>query len=544
MSTNINTITGGRPQRISRLTLRILAINVFAIAILFAGVLYLDRYQNSLIQSELEALAGQAEIFGRTIAGIAIRTDSDSENRLSNTLVRSTLRKVSIMLGKRVRVFSTDGGLVADSQIIGRPGGMVQIRELPPPKFGDANGFLIEAYERVVNWMPRRGDMPHYSEAASQHARHYQEVSSALTGLKATNVSVSEDGDLVLSAAVPLQTYRQVLGALMLSIDGQEIDHAIRSVRFEILGIFVVVLAITVFLSLYLAGSIIRPVQRLAIAAEQVTTSLNRHHLIPIFEGRQDEIGDLSRAISGMTEALWQRMDAVEQFAADVAHEIKNPLTSVRSAVESASRTDDPEKQALLLSIIVDDVARLDRLISDISDASRLDAELSRDVTDEIDLVGMLTIMAQLHSAKDAGGGVEVRYECSDEGDKSNTLTIRGHESRLVQVIRNLLGNAITFSPNNSTVWLRARRESETIKVVVEDEGPGIPSGKLDEVFGRFYSERPEGEKFGTHSGLGLSISRQIVEAHGGRIWAENCVNAQGMVTGARFTVSLPCLLS
>ena len=544
MTTSLNNRTSGRPKRISPLTLRILAINVFAIAILFAGVLYLDRYQNSLIQSELEALAGQAEIFGRTIAGIAIRKESDSEKRLSNTLVRSTLRKVSLMLGKRIRVFSTDGGLVADSQIIGRPGGMVQIRELPPPKFGDANGFLIEAYERVVKWMPRRGDMLHYREAASQHARHYQEVSSALTGLKATNVSVSDDGGLVLSAAVPLQTYRQVLGALMLSIDGKEIDHAVRSVRLEILGIFVVVLAITVFLSLYLAGSIIRPVQRLAIAAEQVTTSLNRHHSIPIFEGRQDEIGDLSRAISGMTEALWQRMDAVEQFAADVAHEIKNPLTSVRSAVESATRTDDPEKQALLLSIIVDDVARLDRLISDISDASRLDAELSRDVTDEIDLVGMLTVMAQLHSATDAGGGVEVRYECSDEGDRSNALTIRGHESRLVQVIRNLLGNAITFSPNNATVWLRARREADTIKIVVQDEGPGIPSGKLDEVFGRFYSERPEGEKFGTHSGLGLSISRQIVEAHGGRIWAENCVNAQGVVTGARLTVSLPCLLS
>ena len=534
----------------SRLTARILAINLFAVAILFVGVLYLDRYQNSLIRAELEAMSGQAEIFGRAIAELAIEQKFAADQRLSDDIVRRMLRRASLLLGKRARVFSSDGILIADSLVIGRPGGLpgglVQIRPLPPPGSeaggGFASGFggefAVRIYERVVNWLPRRGDMPHYREAAVQHARQYQEVMAALAGANASTVRVTDEGELVLSVAVPVQNYRHVLGALMLSIDGREIDQAVRSVRFEILGVFAVVFAITVLLSLYLAGSITRPVQRLAAAAEAVTANRNRRQAIPEFVERRDEIGDLSRAIGEMNEALWQRMDAIERFAADVAHEIKNPLTSVRSAVETATRIDDPEQQKKLLAIIHDDVARLDRLISDISEASRLDAELSRDETGPLDMGAMLTMMAELQTATGANRGVAVRCEIPD----GEALFVQGHENRLVQVLRNLLANAVSFSPEGGTVRLQARVDDETVIVSVEDDGPGIPEGKLAAIFDRFYSERPEGEKFGTHSGLGLSISRQIVEAHAGRIWAENRNDENGAVAGARFVVSIPRL--
>lgn len=534
----------------SRLTARILAINLFAVAILFVGVLYLDRYQNSLIRAELEAMSGQAEIFGRAIAELAIEQKFAADQRLSDDIVRRMLRRASLLLGKRARVFSSDGILIADSLVIGRPGGLpgglVQIRPLPPPgseagggfASGFGGGFAVRIYERVVNWLPRRGDMPHYREAAVQHARQYQEVMAALAGANASTVRVTDEGELVLSVAVPVQNYRHVLGALMLSIDGREIDQAVRSVRFEILGVFAVVFAITVLLSLYLAGSITRPVQRLAAAAEAVTANRNRRQAIPEFVERRDEIGDLSRAIGEMNEALWQRMDAIERFAADVAHEIKNPLTSVRSAVETATRIDDPEQQKKLLAIIHDDVARLDRLISDISEASRLDAELSRDETGPLDMGAMLTMMAELQTATGANRGVAVRCEIPD----GSALFVQGHENRLVQVVRNLLANAVSFSPEGGTVRLQARVDDETVIVSVEDDGPGIPEGKLAAIFDRFYSERPEGEKFGTHSGLGLSISRQIVEAHAGRIWAENRNDENGAVAGARFVVSIPRL--
>ncbi|MBT5265318.1 MAG: HAMP domain-containing protein [Rhodospirillaceae bacterium] len=537
-------------RRLSRLTARILAINLFAVAILFVGVLYLDRYQNSLIRAELEAMSGQAEIFGRAIAELAIEQKFAADQRLSDDIVRRMLRRASLLLGKRARVFSSDGILIADSLVIGRPGGLpgglVQIRPLPPPGSeaggGFASGFggefAVRIYERVVNWLPRRGDMPHYREAAVQHARQYQEVMAALAGANASTVRVTDEGELVLSVAVPVQNYRHVLGALMLSIDGREIDQAVRSVRFEILGVFAVVFAITVLLSLYLAGSITRPVQRLAAAAEAVTANRNRRQAIPEFVERRDEIGDLSRAIGEMNEALWQRMDAIERFAADVAHEIKNPLTSVRSAVETATRIDDPEQQKKLLAIIHDDVARLDRLISDISEASRLDAELSRDETGPLDMGAMLTMMAELQTATGANRGVAVRCEIPD----GSALFVQGHENRLVQVVRNLLANAVSFSPEGGTVRLQARVDDETVIVSVEDDGPGIPEGKLAAIFDRFYSERPEGEKFGTHSGLGLSISRQIVEAHAGRIWAENRNDENGAVAGARFVVSIPRL--
>jgi len=525
-------------RRLSRLTLRILAINLFAVAILFVGVLYLDRYQNSLIQAELEAVSHQANLFARAVGELAVEQERTADRRLSPSLVRQMVRRASAALPSRARVFGADGELMADSLRLGRPGGLVLIRPLPPPTSDRFMRAIAERmYDSIVNWLPRRSGLPLYRESVRQLSNTYPEVIQALRGTSVQTVRATENGGLVLTVAVPIQKYRKVLGALLFSMEGKKIDQAVRSVRFEILGVFGVVFAITVALSLYLAGSITRPVQRLAAAAERVRTGHDRRHSIPDFGDRRDEIGDLAMALRDMTDNLWQRMDAIERFAADVAHEIKNPLTSVRSAVETAARIEDPSQRAKLFSIILDDVDRLDRLISDISEASRVDAELSRQDSEEVEIGKMLNALSQIYTATDRIGDRELVCEVDTSGED---LIVTGKEDHLVQVIRNLLDNAITFSPPNGRITVRATVSRSLITVAVDDEGIGIPNGKLDAIFDRFYSERPSGEKFGTHSGLGLSICRQIISAHRGSIKAENRISASGEVMGARFTIELP----
>jgi len=340
----------------------------------------------------------------------------------------------------------------------------------------------------------------------------------------------------VLSAAVPVQRYREMLGVLMLSIRTGWIDEAVRSVRFDIMKVFGVALAATILLSFYMAGTIARPIRRLALAAERVRLSHSRQNTIPDFSHRGDEIGDLSTSLRAMTEALGARLDAIERFAADVAHELKNPLTSVRSAIETASRLGNPEQQKKLMALVLEDVHRLDRLISDISQASRLDSELSRAEFEQVDIGRMLEALVDVHATTRAPDGPHFTLEVGTNAG----LLVRGIERRLVQVFRNLIVNAVSFSPPAGIVKLAVSGDSEEVAVTVEDEGPGIPETKLATIFERFYSERPKGEKFGTHSGLGLSISKQIVDAHGGRIYAENRHDAEGRVIGARFVVRLP----
>lgn len=522
--------------RVSRLTIRILAINLLSIAILFIGVLYLDRYQNSLIRGELDALDRQAEVMARAVAELAVETDATVEPGLLAERVRRIVRRLSGVLASRIRIYGPKGRLIADSRMLTGPGGTVRIQPLPPPAPDPVQRFANRVYDRIVNWLPRRSELPVWNEVTGPQAL-FEDVQLALGGTVARKVRATEAGGLFLSVAVPVQRYKQVLGALMLSVEGADIDEAVREVRFEFLGMFSVTLAITILLSLYLAGTITRPIQRLAAAAELVRTSHSRRQTIPDFGRRGDEIGELSRALKTMTEDLWARMDAIERFAADVAHEIKNPLTSLRSAVETAARIDDPERLQRLMAVITDDVARLNRLISDISDASRIDAELSREDRSLVDIGRVLSALAEVYAATaEDRGGPPVLAEVEEMGG----LIVAGQEDRLVQVLRNLIENARSFSPPQGAIRLRARRDGEHVAISVEDDGPGMPDGKLEAVFDRFYSERPEGEKFGTHSGLGLSISKQIVDAHSGEIRAENRRSAQGEILGARFVVRLP----
>jgi len=530
----------------SRLTVRILAINLLSILILFVGVLYLDRYQNSLIRGELDALQRQAEVVARAVAELGVETDLEVEGLLSPELVQRITRRLSVVLASRIRVYESSGRLIADSSVLAGPGGTVQVAPLPPPQADDfATRMLLDAYNHIVNWLPSRSGMPRWENEAGYSVLH-EEVELAIGGTGARAVHATEQGGLVLSVAVPLQRYKKILGALLLSVEGTEIDKSVREVRIEILGVFGVVLAITVLLSFYLAGTITRPVQRLAASVEKVRMSRDRSVTIPDMGHRRDEIGDLSRSVREMTEELWRRMDAIERFAADVAHEIKNPLTSLRSAVETASRLDDAERQKRLMAVIIDDVERLNRLITDISDASRVDAEMQREHDDPIDIAGLLSMLAEVYGVTEEDRSVP-RVLAEVETDRA--LLVDGSEGRLVQVLRNLIENAITFSPPDGAIRLRARMvpagatpeaPTDSVAILVEDDGPGIPEGKLAAIFDRFYSERPDTEKFGTHSGLGLSISKQIIEGHHGSIRAENRKDAAGRILGARFVVHLP----
>lgn len=524
-----------RPRLSSPIIRRILAINVLALAILVAGLLYHGQYRESLIASELVALRVNAEMLAAALGESASEDIPSGDQHLRPAMAVRMVHRLVETTGGRARLFAPNGALIADTRRSTDRRGVVR-QELPPPGSRPLDGdTLIEkaldAYENLLALLPGRGSLPPYVEHTRQNAGDYPEVVSALSGEADFAVRSLGGSDLTLIFAVPVQHYKQVLGALMLSKDSADIELALRQVRLDILKVFAVSLAVTVLLSLYLASTIARPVRRLAEAAERVRHGHHRQHEIPDFGARGDEIGELSQALKEMTEALWARMDAIERFAADVSHEIKNPLTSLRSAVETAARVKDPEQQKKLMDIILHDVDRLDRLISDISDASRLDSELSKARPGTVDLEGLLTTLTGALGERN-GRTIDLIIQ----GD----LRVEGIESRLAQVFTNLLDNALSFSPADGSVSVDACGGEGTITVSVEDEGPGLPEGKLQAIFQRFYTERPEGEAYGGHSGLGLSISRQIVENHGGAIEAENRHGEDGRVIGARFTVTLP----
>ena len=527
----------GRRWPISPLTRRILAVNVLALALLAGGFLYLGKYQASLVGQQIESLKTQGEVFAAALGEGAV-WDSDEGEILLPDLARMTMRRIVEPTRTRARLFDIKGDIIADSRVLRGPGDSVQVRELPAPKTaGPIMRFADRVYDWIVDQLPRRTRYPVYRESASQHADDYPEVMHALRGETASAIrSDLASGGLVLSAAIPVQRYKEVLGAVMLSTGTGEIEEEVRTVRLELLRIFSVALLVTVLLSFYLAGTIVRPIRRLAGAAERARGRRARVE-IPDFTWRGDEIGDLSGSLREMTDALWQRMSAIESFAADVAHEIKNPLSSLRSAVETAGRIEDPVSQRRLMAIILDDVERLDRLITDISDASRLDAELSRLEVAPIDIGAMLKALADIHESTRTEGAPHLVLELTD---RNRPLIVPGIETRLSQVFRNLITNAVSFSPPLGEIRLTAQHDGRAVLIVIEDQGPGIPDDKLMAIFDRFYTERPLGEKFGTHSGLGLSISKQIVEAHRGMIWAENRKDVSGAATGARFCIRLP----
>jgi two-component system, OmpR family, sensor histidine kinase ChvG len=552
-----------RPRRrrrrfFSPLARGMLLVNLIGPAMLVIGLLYLEDYETRLIDSEIDILEAQATLIAQALGETASVEDTEPRHfniAMDPELARRLVNRVATSEGPRIRLFLPDSTLLLDSRRVVGKGGLIHIEALPPPDqtsageraFNAVYNFIAPGWERFIR---RR---PLYRERGDQSAQDYWEASAAVAGETGGAVRRMSDGRLIVSAAAPAQRFKKVIGAVMLSRTGDRVTDAVRSVRFDILQVFALAVAITSVATLYLAGAIARPLRVLAQAADRVRGRTVLDQPIPDLSKRRDEIGDLSTALRDMTDAIRQRMAATERFAADVAHEIKNPLTSLKSAVETVARVDDDERRNRLLAVIQHDVQRLDRLISDISDASRLDSELAREHAEPVDLAHMIRIFIDIETASLDDGdetAPRLRLELTPgvAADGARALT-EGVEVRLGQVFRNLLANARSFSPPGGRIDVSiARQDGLTpdddvlLVVTVSDEGPGLPPGKEEAIFDRFYSERPAAEAFGSHSGLGLSISRQIVSAHGGTIRAENRLGPGGDVIGARFVVTLPAL--
>ena len=554
----------------SSLTRRIVVLNLIGLAILVSGILYLNQFRAGLIDAKVQSLLTQGEIIARAIAASAgvdtnevqldpeklLETehtqDSDDED-LSNSLdftidperAAPILRPLVKPTGSRARVYNRDGALILDSDTFYSRGEVLRY-DLPPPDAEKPDA--LSRFWQTVKTRMSQYDLPLYTEIGGANGKAYPEVATALTGTSVPIVRVNDKGELVVSVAVPIQRMRAVLGVLLLSTRGGDIDNIVSAERWGIVRVSLFAAAVTIVLSIILANTIAGPVQRLSAAAESVRHSVKARAQIPDFTDRTDEIGHLSGALRDMTNALYKRIDAIESFAADVAHELKNPLTSLRSATETLPLAKNDDSRERLMEIIKHDVKRLDRLISDISDASRLDAELAREDATAVDMAELLRTTVSLFNDIHRDDTPEVVLDIA-YAPGAWPYRVMGHDSRLSQVIVNLLDNAISFSPPGGRVAVLVRRMGHEIQISVEDEGPGIPDENLERIFERFYTDRPQ-ENFGQNSGLGLNISRQIAVAHGGRLWAENRPPkgvgrgkgdaSVGRSGGARFVMRLP----
>ncbi len=518
---------------------RILTLNLIALSIPILGLLHLSQYRESLIRAELNALETQGRVFALALGATSVLADRSGRERLVPELTRHQLRLLLSEAGLRARLYGPldrRGVLMVDSYQLPGPQGVITVRPLKPNNDTSFTDSVFAFLDRIFAWLPG-AELKPYQEGVTRMASDYAEVESALRGESAGEARRGPRGELILTMAVPVQRYRQVLGALLLSRGGENIVASVDARRRDVLIVFAIATSVTILLSLYLAATIARPIRNLARAADRVKSGKGKKIALPDYTNRRDEIGELGRALTSMTDALWTRLDAIEGFAADVSHEIKNPLTSLKSAVETVSRVADPARREQLMQIILDDVGRLDRLITDISEASRVDAELARADSEAVDLVELLRALVEIQ--KLAAEERELTYEIRQEG-RWPRFMVMGLEGRLGQVFRNIIANAATFSPPGGTITCTLRRDGKMVEVRIEDEGPGIQADKLEAIFSRFYTERPESEKFGTHSGLGLSISKQIVEAHHGLIWAENRMGPGERIVGAAFVIRLP----
>ena len=536
-----------RRRWVSPLLRRILLLNILPPALLAAAMLYLDQYQNGLLAAEVEAMRTQARIYAGAIAEAATRLQDDRAVLVPDAARPLLRRLVDPSPNTQARLFDNTGLVVADSRVRDGAGGAVVTEPLAPPEPRGAFSLTVSGlYDRVLSVVPRGGtrdvdidvnpDAPSFDWQPNLGPDRREELRLALEGGVTPYIRRTADGRLLVSVAEPARRGNQSVGIVLLTREAREVDQRLFEIRASVLGIFGVALALTVALSFYLAQTLANPIMQLAGSAAAMRQGEGRSGSVPPgLLTREDEIGILARDLQSAARALWARIDTNERFAADVAHELRNPLTSVRSAIETLRRIENPEQRNRLLAIIAEDAVRMDRLIADISDSSRVDAELSRTVAVPVDVAPILSTLAELHEATRKPDDPAVVLEAPAGG-----LVVRGVEGRVVQVLRNLLGNALSFSPERGRVLVRARPAGAMVEVVVEDEGPGIPEAKLEGIFERFYSERPSGERFGQHSGLGLSICRQIVEGLRGRIAAENRRDAAGKVVGARFIVTLP----
>lgn len=559
----------------SSLTRRIVFLNLGGLALMLIGFMYMNQFREGLIEARIQSLKTQGEIIAAAVAASAtvetdtIRIDPEKllqlapgemlgpgedddpalEFSINPDQIGPVLRRLVGPTRTVARIYDRDGYLLIDSRSMTERSTILRF-ELGAPEQRPASWTrrMITRFKNIFGG----ANLPLYEDIGLANGRAYPEVQRALAGEAQSVVRVNARGETIISVAVPVQRFRVVRGALLLSTQGGDIDKIIASERWAMIRLFLVFASVMLIVSLFLAGTIAEPMRRLADAAERVRRGIKSRQEIPDFTDRPDEIGHLSGSLRDMTKALYNRIEAIESFAADVAHELKNPLTSLRSAVETLPIARTDESRARLLEVIKHDVRRLDRLISDISDASRLDAEMARLDAAPFNLVQLLRAVLDLANEVNCEDGVRFSLDIAPPGEAgAGAYTVLGHDSRLGQVINNLVDNARSFSPQGGGVRLAirpARGEPRSpderdgrpgIEIIVDDDGPGIPAHAFERIFERFYTDRPE-HGFGQNSGLGLSISRQIVEAHGGVIRAVNRRKPGGDVEGARFSVWLP----
>ncbi len=527
-------VDGALKRTRSPLTRKIIIFNLVTLSLLVSGILFLSQSRASLIDLRRQTLQADASVLATSLE---YQMEFSGISDLYEPALYITLEALAAPISSRAQLFSTDGYLITD--IGARP--EVYGRDTQPsaPRTNTLSDILNDAWSRleaVFVTNPAPADESYLLAFRSAIA-----IRSMIADDSTRATTMNEFQQLILTVAVPVSHRDEMVGAIVLSTLGGEIDGFIRNERQQILEVFLLAALTSVFLSILLANTIGRPLRQLAMAAQrgtvQNTGRINPGRIdIPDLTSRPDEIGDLSRQLRNMTTALYDRIEANEAFAADVAHELKNPLTSLGSAVETMRLVKNDAARERLLDVIRDDVNRMDRLITDISNASRLDAELATDEMVSINVVKTLQNLVDYQSDLARADGVSIVANFDE-----STPNIIGLESRLAQVFVNLITNAVSFVPQGGSVTVSTyQHEHGEVAIVIEDTGCGIPKDNLEDVFERFYSSRPE-QDFGNNSGLGLSISKQIVEAHGGEIWAENVYGADpNTPTGARFTVLLP----
>jgi two-component system sensor histidine kinase ChvG len=491
---------------------RILALNLLTLVLVALSTLYLDVFRNRLSKERTQQTRIETATAAAALAHVP-RSDWPE-----------VLASVSRTNSDRLRLYGSDGQLLIDSWSLTGP-----TYELRDPSTQEWTKDAARALDRGFNFLVGARSLDDYSEPAVDRLQAWPEALRARArGATATEVRNAPDMTPVISAAVAFEG-----GVLFATNNDRSFTHAVRRQRAGILTAMAGVILLSVFLSIFLARTIVRPMRRLAIAAHRVRLGRSREVRVPRLPSRSDEIGLLARAVSDMSQSLRQRIDNMEAFAADVTHELKNPLASLRSAVDGLERVDDPELRMRLMGIVREDVGRLDRLINDISEAARTDAELARATFDRVDLGPLIEQLVASWENRREKRDARIAFA----RPRKDTAVVMGKPDRLARAINNIIDNAVSFSPAGGLVEIAAARVGDEVRIRIEDEGPGVPADAREAIFNRFHSVRPEGEGFGRHSGLGLAIARAIVEGHDGEIDVQDRDDAP---SGARFTIRLP----
>ena len=491
---------------------RILAVNVLTLALLALSVLYLDSYRNRLSKERSRQTRIEATTTAQALAHVP-RSDWPA-----------LLAAVSKASGSRIRVYGPDGGLEADSWRTTGP-----TYELRDPNTQKWTKDVARAIDRGFNAIVGARPLDDFVEPPVDRLQAWPEgLQARRSGQAKSVVRNAPDLTPVISAAVPVAD-----NVLLVTDNDRAFTRTVRNQRSTLAGIMAAITILSILLSIFLARTIVRPLRRLALAAHRVRLGRAREVNVPRLPSRTDEIGLLARSVSDMTQSLRQRIDNIEAFAADVTHELKNPLASLRSAMDGLDRVDDPKLRQRLIAVARDDVGRLDRLINDIGEAARTDAELARATFESVDLGPLIEQLVASWDNRREKGDATIAFA----RPRKSSAVVMGKPGRLARAINAIIDNAVSFSPPGGLVEIAAARVGDEVRIRIDDEGPGVPPDAREAIFNRFHSVRPEGESFGRHSGLGLAIAEAIVKGHDGEIDVQDRDDAP---SGARFTIRLP----